>query len=235
MNNSSILNIWDSCVDKNQAFKGVALASLALNEKNHSNISDWSIEKRDVALFHVRKTLFGNKFSNIAHCPQCNQTVEWDLYLQQMGIPNLIDIPDNLEIPIKIADYNLMVRLPNSNDLFSNNKDKIIENCILNFKEYNEQLIDQKIPDILVNQISSKYDEICKASNITYHLNCVECEHKWQVIFDIVAYLWKEIDQWAKSFLGQIYMLAKTFGWSETDIINMSDNRRNYYLNLLNS
>ncbi|TXE07844.1 hypothetical protein ES711_10455 [Gelidibacter salicanalis] len=235
MTANSILNVWDHCVGKNQTFKGVALASLALNATDHSNIVDWSIEKRDIALFHVRKKLFGNQFDNISHCPKCNQMVEWDFNFEQVGIPSLYDIPDNIEILIDSHDDILMIRLPNSDDLFTNDASQIIRNCMINLKDLQSQTFHQNIPDDIINQINDKFDTICQASNITYHLNCVECSHEWQVNFDIVAYLWKEIDHWAKSLLDEIYVLAKTFGWSESDIINMSENRRNHYLNLLNS
>ncbi|CAH8296342.1 hypothetical protein EV196_11157 [Mariniflexile fucanivorans] len=235
MNTSSILEVWDYCVGKNQTIKGAALASLVLNEANHSNIFNWSIEKRDVALFHVRKMLFGNRFNNIAHCPKCKQAVEWDFYFHQMEIPILIDTPDNIEIPIDIPNYHIMVRLPNSDDLICKEEIQIIRKCILNLKDFPEGTFNQKIPDDLLMQINNKFNKTCKASNISYHLNCTECKHEWDVVFDISTYLWKEIDQWAKSFLRQICLLAKAFGWSELDIINMSENRRNHYLNLLNS
>lgn len=235
MKTNSILNVWDYCVGKNQTFKGVALASLVFNEADHSDVLNWSIEKRDVALFHVRKKFFGNQFNNISHCPKCAETVEWDFYFHQMEIPSLKGTPDNVEISVDVTDYNLMVRLPNSDDLFVNNEIQIIQNCILNLNEYKALSRNQKIPDVLINQINDRFNESCQASNITYNLNCVACKHEWQVVFDIVSYLWKEIDQWAKGFLDQIGLLAKTFGWSESEIINMSENRRNHYLNLIYS
>lgn len=233
MQTNSILDVWDHCVGKNQTIKGASLASLAFHDAHTSNIENWSIEKRDVALFHVRKSLFGNHFNNITNCPHCNQRVEWELDFQQLGIPSLESVPDNVEIPINTPDYHLRVRLPLSNDLFGKDEFEIIKNCILNFKEYQGEAIDKTIPKIIINQINYEFDKVCKASNITYLLSCAECSHEWQVFFDIVSYLWQEIDQWAKTFLDQIYMLAKAFGWSERDIINMSENRRHHYLNLI--
>lgn len=234
MNTNTILNIWDDCVNKDQIYRGVALASLALKENDTANLMEWSIEKRDTALFHIRKALFGTKFNNITHCPNCAQTMEWELSLPDLEIPILDGMPDNLKISIDTTDYNLFVRLPNSNDLLANDEMRIIENCILNPDDFPDQNIDKKLPE-LVQPINDQYDKNCHASNITYKLKCIDCSHEWQGVFDILTYLWKEIDQWAKSFLNQIYLLARTFGWSETEIINMSENRRNHYLNLINS
>jgi hypothetical protein len=233
MTASSILNVWDQCVGKNQPYKGVALASLASAERDRGNIVNWSIEKRDVALFHVRKTLFGNQFQNLSHCPECAQTVEWDFSFHQMGIPRLNEIPDNVEIPITIGENNVLLRLPNSEDLFRNDAKQIIQNCILHPPVNGAQEVDKQMPDEILNEINNEFNKICRASNISYSLSCVECKHEWQVSFDIVSYLWKEIDHWAKRFMDQIAVLAKNFGWSESDIINMPENRRNHYLNLV--
>ena len=234
MQTNTILDVWDNCVNKGQLYKGVILASLAFPDKDPSSIMKWSIEKRDAALFHIRKTLFGNQFTNLAHCPQCSQTVEWELSFQQLQIPSILEMPDNVEIAIDIPAYKILVRLPNSNDLLIKDELQILYSCILNRDNYEDQNFETGLPDLLVQKINEQFNSSCYASNITYQLNCTDCSHEWQGIFDILSYLWKEIDQWAKGFLQQISLLAKAYGWSETEIINMSKNRRNHYLQLIN-
>lgn len=233
MQPKQILDIWDTCISKDQLFKGATLATLAFPQSEFSTIMEWSIDKRDTVLFHIRRALFGNQFTNIAHCPQCSQKLEWEFSYQQLQIPSILDIKDNVEIPLNITGTKMLVRLPTSIDVKLNNENEILNNCILNHSDLKDKINANKLPDFNT-KINDAFAANCHASNISYQLQCVDCSHNWQGIFDILSYLWKEIDQWAKGFLQQISLLAKNYGWSELEIINMSQNRRNHYLQLIN-
>jgi hypothetical protein len=64
-------------------------------------------------------------------------------------------------------------------------------------------------------------------------LICPACEHRWLVAFDILAYLWSEIDDWAQRMLHEIHILATAYGWPEATVLALTSWRRQYYLNLI--
>ncbi len=51
--------------------------------------------------------------------------------------------------------------------------------------------------------------------------------------FDILSYLWTEIEDWAQRLLVDVHTLAVSYGWSERDILALSPRRRRMYLELL--
>jgi hypothetical protein len=52
-------------------------------------------------------------------------------------------------------------------------------------------------------------------------------------MFDIVPYLWTEINAWAMRLLREIHSLATAYGWREADILAMSAVRRHWYLEMI--
>jgi hypothetical protein len=48
-----------------------------------------------------------------------------------------------------------------------------------------------------------------------------------------VRFLWNELDDWAARILSQVHILASNYGWSESEIVALSPQRRQYYQDLI--
>jgi hypothetical protein len=70
-------------------------------------------------------------------------------------------------------------------------------------------------------------------TDVQLDLTCPACGHDWRAPFDIVSYLWSEINAWAGRLLGEVHTLAFTYGWDEADILAMSSARRRRYLEMI--
>ena len=66
-------------------------------------------------------------------------------------------------------------------------------------------------------------------------LTCPSCEHQWRILFDIASFLWAEIDRWSENMILTIHKLAGRYGWSETQILELSPVRRQMCMGLVNS
>jgi hypothetical protein len=55
------------------------------------------------------------------------------------------------------------------------------------------------------------------------------------VPFDIVTFLWREIENLAGHLLRDVHTLASAYGWRESDILALSAARRDFYLAALGS
>jgi S-adenosylmethionine synthetase len=87
------------------------------------------------------------------------------------------------------------------------------------------------VADVIVDRMS----EADPQANIELDLTCAQCGHRWQALFDIESFLWSEINVWARRTLKEIHTLARAYGWSEREILNLSPWRRHFYLNLINN
>ena len=64
------------------------------------------------------------------------------------------------------------------------------------------------------------------------NLSCPACAGAWSATFDIAGFLWKEIHAWAKTALRGVHVLARAYGWRESDVLALSPTRRQIYLEL---
>jgi hypothetical protein len=61
-------------------------------------------------------------------------------------------------------------------------------------------------------------------------LICPACTHAWAASFDVPRFLWEEIETRARRLLDEVHALARSYGWSERQILDLSDVRRGAYL-----
>jgi hypothetical protein len=64
-------------------------------------------------------------------------------------------------------------------------------------------------------------------------LSCPNCAHDWMGGVKIDEILWRRITRRGTAILEDVVALAKAYGWSESDILGMSENRRQFYRNAI--
>jgi hypothetical protein len=61
---------------------------------------------------------------------------------------------------------------------------------------------------------------------------CAACGHRWQEPLDIAAWFWAEIEARARRLLYDVHALAAAYGWTEREILSLSEPRRAHYLEM---
>ena len=89
------------------------------------------------------------------------------------------------------------------------------------------------LPEQIVSAVIDRMAQADPQAEIQIALACPACPHRWSTIFDIVSYLWSEIDDWAQRLLMEVHALASAYGWGEGEIIAMSARRRHLYLGIV--
>ncbi len=140
-----------------------------------------------------------------------------------------------------IDEYELHFRLPNSLDLVAIvgyqdavlARHHLLQRCIVRASKGGEEIVAEDLPENVVAAVTTQMDELDPQAELRLDLNCGVCGHHWQVLFDIVSFLWKEISISAKSLLSEVHTLALVYGWSEADILSLSTVRRQFYLEMV--
>lgn len=230
---TELLQIWENGFDQTNLEKAFHLLATACSIPDLETIAQWSIGQRDGRLFQLRAWMFGGHFTNTAHCPKCDEQVEWEMNIADFPIP---DLPQEMAINtflFESEDYQINYRLPNSQDLMMGAPEKILDNCLLKIQKGQAQLGYHDLPNPIKESLSLEMEKANPIAHISMLLNCPNCSHQWEVIFDIISYLWTEIDHWARLILQEVYILARAFGWTEQEILNLSARRRHFYLQML--
>ncbi len=145
------------------------------------------------------------------------------------------------DLSVSIGEYVVDFRLANSLDLMaiSDLKDLdratqvLIERCLLGANHKGERISVDALPENVIEAALKRMNECDPQADIQLNLSCPECEHKWQAAFDILSFLWREIEAWALHTLQEVHILASAYGWSEAEILSISSLRRRAYLELV--
>ena len=220
----------------------LALTFLALSHPDQSvdNLARLTIGQRDALLLTLREMTFGNTLNCFAQCPECGEALEFTLETAQIRVTNPNQTLES-EYAFAIAEFEGKFRLANSFDLaaiagYRNPevaKSTLLKRCLLQANHNGIAVSHQDLPMQVITHIATQMVEIDPQAEILFALSCPACQHEWQILFDIVSFLWTELSAQAKRLLLEVHELARHYSWHETDILAMSPMRRNLYLELI--
>lgn len=238
LTDKDLLLLWENALDRPLVEKGLLMLTFSHPESDPAQLASLSIGDRDARLLQVRENMFGSRLSNTAACPQCSQKVEWEMPLATLKVQPLSESGETRILELPFDNRILRLRLPNSADLMQITRyhdletqtRSLIHNCLLHSDLPGEQF---EPSAELIHAFSQLISENDPQADVSINLHCPECSYEWSAVFDIVQYLWLEIQERALRLLQDIYVLANKFGWSENDILSMNRRRRSFYLNMI--
>ncbi len=68
---------------------------------------------------------------------------------------------------------------------------------------------------------------------ITFAVSCPQCGTHWNSQLDPAAFAWDRIQARARQALRDVHTLARAYGWTEPDVLALSEPRRAAYLRLV--
>lgn len=232
---SMALAAWERAHGRSPLVKGLVLLSLAAPELSSEQAAEMSIGDRDRALFGLRRRMFGDKLVTIATCPDCGEKVELDC-----AVNDLCVTPP----PVPLIDFESggkcwQLRLPNSADLIAverfHDRDvrrrALLVRCLRSEEGTAHDAVElaAETADAAVSRLA----EIDPQVDVQLGVECPDCGHTWSLRFDIVSFLWAELDAWARRLTLEIHALASAYGWTERDILALSPWRRQLYLEMV--
>ena len=90
----------------------------------------------------------------------------------------------------------------------------------------------EALPESIQAAIAAELAVLDPQAEMLLDLACPACGHAWQDVFEIVTFLWTEIRARARRLLQEVDVLARAYGWSEGDILAMSEARRGLYVQM---
>ena len=205
--------------------RAAALASL-LTGQPLRDVMRWSVARRDQALFAFRARMFGDRIDAVTACPSCAEPLEMQIPLAQIAPPGSIPSRPVFRT-LHIGGKRIRCRQPNTEDLLA-------VASLDNVSEARTELIARCVrtssPDLREQAAAVLAKE---ANDVQLDLTCPACGYTWPVPFDIAAFVWRELDDWAQQTLHDIHVIASAYGWSEHEILQLSARRRQIYVEMI--
>lgn len=188
--------------------------------------SDLSIDEMNRRLLQLRSTLFGPKMEFYAECQNCGEAVEFSVDASVLAAEE----KDDTVLPSSVAGRELVCRPPSAGDVLAaaaapDPRRELAWRCLQGNPDEHPEL-DEDTLDRVEEWLMARYPLL----EIHFGLTCPNCGHGWDQLLDIDAVLWRDIDHEARRLLADVDQLARRYGWSESEILELSPQRRLQYL-----
>lgn len=223
------LSIWEQGIRRHPIDRALLLFALARPDLSAESLADRPLGDCNAALLKFQRESFRSRMSAWVECLACGDRMEFDLDSAQLPAPRS-DNSDAMQID------GITFKLPTSRHLsqlalLDIDPDKaarqLFLTCALDMKSLPN---DEPALMALLEQVETAMEEADPWAHIALDLQCPSCGDEDMAEFDIARFLWNELEIHTQRLLNDIHMLAQAYGWTEAEILRLSDSRRAAYL-----
>lgn len=240
-----VLQTWEHTQREHPLARSLALLRTAWPEVDASEWGAMPIGTRDAWLFRLQEALFGPALDTLVACPSCKEPLQTRFSTTDLQTPVADTGTGHAIASLCCEGYEVDYRLPCSDDLLdiADTPDesvetaswRLLERCVLGARRTGEPAPVDQLPPTVVDRLQLALAEGDPGADTTVALACPACGHGFERRFEIGAYLWEELDDWAQRTLAEVHVLAGAYGWSEPQILALSATRRGHYIALVQS
>lgn len=234
LGDADILAVWETAHRYHPVDQAIALLMTAEPEHSRDELASLSLGRRDARLLALRLSTFGDALNGRSTCPQCNEAVEFEIACSALRMPDA----EVSERTFAAEGYQLRMRPLTSFDLaaaagaadVAEARRVLLQRCVVEARRDDALVNADKLSEAISAAVAQAALMTDPQAELLFELACPACEHRWQATLDIAHILWREVDARAQRLLMEVHLLARTYGWREADILDMSPTRRNAYL-----
>lgn len=232
-----LLDAWERGLGASQVGRGLALLALACPDLPRDALADVSIGERDAHLLSLREAAFGSDLTALVRCPSCGEALELafatrDLRAAASAAPRAVEQDG----------YNVALRRLTSRDLaaaqvgdLSDRREALLARCIVSAEKDGAPASAAQLPATVRDAVVQRVAEAEAQADMQLNVACAGCGHIFRAPFDIVSFLWTELEAWAARTLREVHVLASAYGWTEREVLSLGPLRRRQYLGMVNA
>jgi hypothetical protein len=224
-----LLEIWERGSRLQPLDQGLLVLSAALPGIQPDEIAGWPLGRRNRALLELHAACIAPQLQAWAECDNCRERMEFEV--DTRSFLSTFERSDSQKETVVVNG--IAFRLPSSRDLAlalqepdpNQGARRILETCCIG-----ESFVAWSAGD--VNAIGEKLAIADPMAEPRLSLTCPACGKEQEESLDLLAFVWSELQALAKRLLRDIHTLASAYGWSEPEILSLSNYRRSKYVEL---
>jgi len=229
---ADLLALWERGRRQHRLDRALTLLSAADPGLTHAELAALGIGQRDRLLLDLRERTFGPTLECVVPCGACGAAVEFRFGVAEARFPFA---PPAQTFSVASDGVTRSFRMPCSADLAAvvAQTDReaaaraLLDRCRTDGVD--------GLPPGFARRAVDRMSELDPQAEVRLDLSCPSCGNRWQAVFDIAACFWTELETRARRLLGEVHGLARAYGWTEAEILSLSDARRQAYLELVAS
>ena len=230
-----LLALWERALVHAPDERGVALLQATFDEFPSTS----SLGTCNLRLAELHARLFGRELALTSHCPACATLAQFT-----GDCAALVATANTPAVPVvaslRVGEFLLEFRLPNTVDVKAASKyanvdefaRHLLERCILACACDGEAMMASDLPTTVLDALSRHLEMLDPAASVSFAVTCPQCAVEWDARLDLAEALWRKLQVTAERFLLDIDILARTYGWTEGEVMSLSATRRAAYVQM---
>jgi hypothetical protein len=223
---SDVLALWERGASRHAIDRSVLLCAWARPDLPPDEIADLPLGRVTASLLGLREISFGARIVGHVDCTQCGVRLELELpstgLLQREGAG---------EGSVEACGRRL--RAPSLRDLaaVADEADTgraarhLLTRCTIEGPAGSVEVTDE-----ILRESEEALETLDPNAELRLRMICADCGGENIAQLDVGVLLWDEIDGRARALLGEVDILARAYGWTESEVLALSPARRGAYL-----
>jgi hypothetical protein len=229
LSNPELLELWERGCGLHPLDRALLTLAFALPAEPYDSLAGWTLGKRNEALIRLRRACFGSAFTGWVACPQCCERLEFSFdaqpLLEQRAEAESLTINGRSFRPLTSRD---LASIAGETDERAAAL-RLLRQCCIEPSEMETDVFTEAELD----SIDELLAEVDPLSETLLDFSCAACSHRFREPLDVDMWLWAEIEARARRLLYDVHTLAAAYGWSEREILSLSEPRRALYLEMV--
>lgn len=232
LSSSGLLTLWECGFGLHPLDRGLIALHAVLPEVPPESLADWTLGQRNRALVKLHCTSFNSRLQAWASCNRCEEKMEFELDAAAL-VGREMDEDSSQGGTISVKGH--LFRVPTSRDLAqaaqeSNSRAAAV--CLMKRCRVDEGECPAWSEEDL-EEIGTAMALADPSAETRVSLRCPACRSEWNESLDLASFLWAEIEARAKRLLWEIHTLASAYGWTQREILSLTEARRDSYLQMV--
>lgn len=198
-------------------------------------IAALTVGDREALLLHVRALTYGAAIDCVLACPGCGERLDLTLHTEELLLPPYLAPAPRYTLSVGERDE-LTFRLATGAD-----QEVIAAFAAVDLAAAATELARRCLdlgagapPNAEIQAyLSAAMAERDPQAELLLNHTCPACNHSFSTLFDTAMFLFDEVAARAGLLFREVHALARTYHWSEAEILSLSFRRRQTYLALL--
>ena len=235
LSGEQILGVWEAGREQHELDRALTILAAATPGSNKDDLANLSIGELNARLLKLRTLTLGKSAVGFAECPRCSERLEFPIDTATIASPTKTTAHQPFQC--EVNGTQVRFRLPTSRDLAevvvardsSHALRELARNCVIGTGASDLSELDPE----LIEALGKAMLEADPLAEISIALTCPNCAYEWESFFEIADFFWNELAAQATRLLREIDALAWAYGWNEREILALSPQRRQTYLELI--
>lgn len=232
---AALLEVWEQGAGRHPIDQALLLLRYAHPEESFEALCEWTVGRRDAHVLDLRRHTIGDRIEAYAECPSCRNGLEFEMSCAVLLTSAVTT--DAAWTRVEHDGRSWELRGPNSRDLAlaiaAADPDQarriILSRCVRGVPGDDERPAWTEANEVA---LAGRLGELDPLAEVLIELRCEACGAQWQALFDTVTFFWHELQAKSRRLLQEVDLLARTYGWTEGEVLRMSEQRRGLYVEM---